>query len=337
MATPRTHYPCSLTVSMVCLFLAMFVNLGSGQCPNRDLACLQSIDNEFSVRFIPFLPQSRQLSVFVEILFETSALRINSCCTKYTYRPTLYKPDPLADDTVKAAFVRTDSSRIVQFIGTNRGVNNLRGRLHTLAMVDTDVSGEFGSALRPVVHWLAVNIRDGNFSTAQEVLGYFGPAPGPPRPHTYYFLLFEQVRPASLENRDYSFGNCSSFIPGRCGYDMSAFINENALQLVGATWMTIKNDEFVRYSYTSLGLPQEQVCAGVPEFTSPCPDDDSDSEDDSDSISESQDDSDSEDDSDSHDDSSSDEDSGSDESSEEDDGWAATLAGCFTKLFKWGY
>ena len=57
----------------------------------------------------------------------------------------------------------------------------------------------------------------------------------------------------------------------RCLFNVTGFVNENDLKLVGVTWMLSEISPYVRYSYIQSGKPASKVCAGVPGYADPCP------------------------------------------------------------------
>nr|KAG5699896.1 hypothetical protein BaRGS_018195 [Batillaria attramentaria] len=80
-----------------------------------------------------------------------------------------------------------------------------------------------------------------------------------PKPHRYYFLLFEQEKDLEPEKLDYSAVNCSWAFRGRCRFDVMAMVSEHNLKLVGATWMTARFDEYPIYP----ALPAELMMRSV--------------------------------------------------------------------------
>ena len=54
--------------------------------------------------------------------------------------------------------------------------------------------------------------------------------------------------------------------------DVKGYVESNGLDLFGATWMTAKTDEYVRYSHiVNRGRKPEDVCKGVDGYADPCP------------------------------------------------------------------
>lgn len=236
--------------------------------------CAHFVNKEFQTKELPFLTRnSTELTVYVDMEFEVTALKIDSCCHRYSYPANAFRLNPIGDAQVQAAFVRTGSSQNVQLTKSTAfsdRARDFKNQIHALLVVDLSIPPAFGTPRRPFLHWLVVNIQDGDFSTGEEIFEYMGPAPPNPYDHTYYFLLFEQSQPIYPEKGDYSYKNCSSIFFGRCGFDIEAMIENGGLSLVGATWMLVKNDEYVRYFYVDNGMPEEQVCASVPGFRVNC-------------------------------------------------------------------
>lgn len=54
-------------------------------------------------------------------------------------------------------------------------------------------------------------------------------------------------------------------------FDISSFTSDNSLSLVGASWFVAKPDEYTRQLYTSSGGNLTSLCAGQPNFDTPCP------------------------------------------------------------------
>ena len=70
--------------------------------------------------------------------------------------------------------------------------------------VDPDVPiPAAGTNERPLVHWLKINMVNGDFNTGEDVLTYRGPAPPDDKPHHYYFMLYEhnQMLPQDIAQR----------------------------------------------------------------------------------------------------------------------------------------
>ena len=87
------------------------------------------------------------------------------------------------------------------------------GKRHTLLAIDPDVpSLSVGTKRRPLVHWLRINMRDGDTNTGDELVPYRGPAPPDDKPHFYFFLLFEQDENKDIEKdayKAYAGANCT--------------------------------------------------------------------------------------------------------------------------------
>ena len=67
------------------------------------------------------------------------------------------------------------------------------GRSHTLLMIDPDAPSRNDPKYRSWLHWLVINIRDGDFRNGTEVVGYRPPTPpAGSGKHRYIFLVFQQ-------------------------------------------------------------------------------------------------------------------------------------------------
>ena len=84
------------------------------------------------------------------------------------------------------------------------------GKTYTLIAVDPDVADSMhGSNERPKLHWAVINIVDGQVSAGKVLAEYAGPMPPDDKPHTYYFLLYEQTAELSLEDlKEYTDAAC---------------------------------------------------------------------------------------------------------------------------------
>lgn len=64
--------------------------------------------------------------------------------------------------------------------------------LHTLVMSDPDAPSPTAPKFREFLHWLIINIPDGDISKGKVVVPYMGPAP-PEGKHRYIFTLWRQT------------------------------------------------------------------------------------------------------------------------------------------------
>lgn len=144
---------------------------------------------------------------------------------------------------------------------------NFTGKTFTLLCVDPDVPrATAGTQERPLLHWMVVNIPEGRVAEGDTVMTYRGPQP-PDTAHYYYFLLYEQTNSINTtEAANYTSPPISRFL-----FDISSFTSDNSLSLVGASWFVAKPDEYTRQLYTSSGGNLTSLCAGQPNFDTPCP------------------------------------------------------------------
>ncbi|KAK6167486.1 hypothetical protein SNE40_021502 [Patella caerulea] len=242
--------------------------------------CPYFVSEAFKSHQLEFLPEVQQsahhdLIVYINVTFTSPAVTFNSCCSVYEYPAATFSLNPLGNGYIQAAYLRSDVvpmvalSMATAFPNINR---DFKDKLLTLMVLDGDVPfPQFGDKAEPFLHWLVVNIYDGNVTKGQTVAPYVGPAPPDSKPHTYHYLLFEQdyvLHPSEIGA--YANADCSHLFKGRCRYKSKTVIQNHNLQLIGATWHVTANDEYVRYVYTSLGMPWCDVCKNVEGFASPC-------------------------------------------------------------------
>ncbi|XP_048249786.1 uncharacterized protein C56G2.4-like [Haliotis rufescens] len=242
--------------------------------------CPQFIADAFKTKETPFIPRDKKyrpdLNVYVNVTFQSPAVNFNSCCSFFTLPQKTITLNPIGNAKVKAAYARqevipkVELSMATAFPSATR---DFRDKLLTLIVVDPDVPlPEFGNKEIPFVHWLVVNICDGQVDNGEVVQSYIGPAPPDKKPHNYYFLVFEQsyeLEPSEVSS--YAAANCSQMFRGRCRYSLNSLVKTHGLKLVGATWMLSENDEFVRHIYIGMGQPRCRVCKDVPGYGIPCP------------------------------------------------------------------
>jgi phosphatidylethanolamine-binding protein (PEBP) family uncharacterized protein len=70
--------------------------------------------------------------------------------------------------------------------------------LHTLMACDPDAPSPDDPKFREFLHWLVINIPDGDISKGQELVPHVGPAP-PAGRHRYIYMLFWQTPPGKLD------------------------------------------------------------------------------------------------------------------------------------------
>ena len=97
--------------------------------------------------------------------------------------------------------------------------------LYTLIMHDPDAPGY--DSTKPRLHWLVINIPGSDFSSGQQLLGYFPPKP-PSGKHKYKFTIYEQ-----------RFGRIQVATPRPDNFDLVAFVRENNLIKVGEIFMRV--------------------------------------------------------------------------------------------------
>ena len=71
-------------------------------------------------------------------------------------------------------------------------------------MVDPDAPIPIaGTKVKPFLHWIRINMVNGDFNTGDDVVSYMGPGPPDAKPHHYYFLLYEhnQQLPSDVAQR----------------------------------------------------------------------------------------------------------------------------------------
>ena len=76
-------------------------------------------------------------------------------------------------------------------------------------MVDPDVPSSAGNPTHPLIHWMVLNIPNGNVNDGMTLREYKGPSPSTGS-HTYYFLLYKQtttINPSVISN--YTSSTCS--------------------------------------------------------------------------------------------------------------------------------
>ncbi|XP_067667701.1 uncharacterized protein C56G2.4-like [Haliotis asinina] len=186
--------------------------------------CPQFIYEAFKAKETPFIPREKKyrpdMNVYVNVTFQSPPVNFNSCCSFFTLPQKTIILNPIGNAKVKAAFARqevipkVELSMATAFPSATR---DFRDKLLTLIVVDPDVPlPEFGSKEIPFVHWLVVNICDGQVDNGEVVQSYIGPAPPDKKPHNYYFLVFEQgyeLEPSEVSS--YAAANCSKMFKGR--------------------------------------------------------------------------------------------------------------------------
>lgn len=225
-----------------------------------------------------FIPTDVELNVFLNVQFRPSAIDYKSCCKEYKMKAIQRDLNPLGNEVVNGAEVRTGVTPYIQLVkkASFPEATMFSGTYHTLLAVDPDVpSSSAGTLDYPLLHWQIVNIPNGTVSEGTELKTYRGPQPPDNKPHQYYFLLYEQkslINTTNIERFAGAGQNCSSSLQGRCRYDVGAFVNETGLTLVGASWYFTTTDDYVRYIYTEIvGRDKDSFCTGVPGYAKPCP------------------------------------------------------------------
>ncbi|XP_048770745.2 uncharacterized protein LOC125676917 isoform X1 [Ostrea edulis] len=216
-----------------------------------------------------FIPDNIVLTVNVDVTFSPSALSFSSCCAVYSMPSRVVRLNPLGSGKVDSWDVRSDADPIPDFtaLGFYTQIKNFTGKTFTLLCVDPDVPNHTaGTRESPLLHWMVVNIPEGRMAEGDNVMSYRGPQP-PDTAHYYYFLLYEQTNVINTNDTEtYTTPPGSRFL-----FDISNFVSDNSLSLVGVTWFIAEPDEFTRYLYSTSGGNVTSLCAGQPNFESPCP------------------------------------------------------------------
>lgn len=231
-------------------------------CPNLVSEALKNHNRTF-------IPKGASMTVFVDVTFSPSAVTFTSCCTTYSKPQRSFQLNPLGDASVGSWDVRSDANPVPELsvLGFYMQRKNFTGKTFTLLCVDPDVPrATAGTQERPLLHWMVVNIPEGRVAEGDTVMTYRGPQP-PDTAHYYYFLLYEQN---NLINTTEAV-NYTSPPNSRYLFDISSFTSDNSLSLVGASWFVAKPDEFTRQLYTASGGNVTSLCAGQPNFATPCP------------------------------------------------------------------
>lgn len=216
-----------------------------------------------------FIPKDPDLTVGVDVTFSPTALTFTSCCTKHSKPSRTLKLNPLGDASVDSWDVRSDATPVPDFmaLGFYAQMKNFTGKTFTLLCVDPDVPrSTAGTQDRPLLHWMVVNIPEGRMAEGYTAQSYIGPRP-PDAAHYYYFLLYEQNDVINTnETGNYTIPTNSRFL-----FDISNFVSDNSLRLVGVNWFIAEPDEYTRYTYAASGGNVTSLCAGQSNFATPCP------------------------------------------------------------------
>nr|XP_022341796.1 uncharacterized protein LOC111135762 [Crassostrea virginica] len=103
---------------------------------------------------------------------------------------------------------------------------------------------------------MVVNIPEGRIGEGDTVMSYRGPRP-PDTAHHYYFLLYEQSHVINTnQTANYTNPPNSRFL-----FNISDFVSDQALSLVGVSWFIAKPDEFTRYQSVTSGGNVTSLCA----------------------------------------------------------------------------
>lgn len=105
--------------------------------------------------------------------------------------------------------------------------SDISGNLYTLLMVDPDIPAilsNLGNSNQPLMHWMVVNILDGNVSLGEELHSYMGPLPPDDNPHYYYYFLFLQPWKLSLSNTEGFYSECGQALKGRFVFFCFCFV-----------------------------------------------------------------------------------------------------------------
>ncbi|KAK3588831.1 hypothetical protein CHS0354_035972 [Potamilus streckersoni] len=221
-----------------------------------------------------FIPINTKLVVSVDVTFHPPPLTFKSCCTEYTYPHREVKLNPIGNGLIKAGQVRTGLTPFVTLtkVGLlgDANLENFSDKLYTLLCIDPDVPiSSVGTKDNPLIHMMIINI-NGSVSKGNTLVTYRGPMPPNDVPHTYYFLLYEQLMEMNTTTPSrYSPSTCSP--AGRCLFNIRGFAADNNLTLVGTSWMLSEKDEYVRYAYIQSGRNETEMCGGVKGYAYPCP------------------------------------------------------------------
>ncbi|XP_013414832.1 uncharacterized protein LOC106176833 [Lingula anatina] len=252
------------------LYTLLCVGGVAGQtCPDGSniSTCISNINTAAHALNRTFLPDSFNLTTYLNVTFNAPEEEFEVCCKTFTFPAKNFSLDPLNPDQ-KAAHTQSANAPTLSY-------GSVSGK-HTLVMVDPDVpSSTVGTLAKPLLHMLVLNIPDGNVPQGQIIARYNGPMPPDASPHYYFFMILSHV--AEVDNStipQYSNGgNLSCGVPGRCLFDVKKFISDNSMSLVGLSWMRVSNDIFVNFKNMQSGrLTEAQVCANEPTYQTPCPD-----------------------------------------------------------------
>ncbi|KAK3085084.1 hypothetical protein FSP39_024010, partial [Pinctada imbricata] len=273
-----------------------FINSGSFDM------CTYLIQNGIKTHNRTFVPADPTLDVNLDVTFSPPALTFTSCCNQFSYPSRTFKLNPLGDLQVKTADVRTSVLPTVELtIGGSffhkiqfyRFLFNISGFVADSHLTLTGATW-FITTQDEYVRHNYVTYRGRNqddvcngvqgysnpcptskatinytrWTSGDVVIDYTGPMPPDNNPHYYYFLLYEQQGELDISN----FRNYTDPPGSRLLFNISDFVMDNNLTLVGATWFIATNDEYARNYYaTSGGQSEETVCNGVPGYGDPCP------------------------------------------------------------------
>jgi phosphatidylethanolamine-binding protein (PEBP) family uncharacterized protein len=111
-----------------------------------------------------------------------------------------------------------------------------RHRWYTLLAVDPDAPGAGAPPDRYYLHWLVVDAQidaAGHLQQGRSVATYQGPAP-PAGTHRYVFLLYQQPQATR---------STSATAPVRSRWDLSTYVQDNALQLIATGFFHARRRE----------------------------------------------------------------------------------------------
>lgn len=198
----------------------------------------------------PFLPTDVKLTVGLDVTFETTNQTFNVCCTIYHYEPRTLKLDPIGNPVLKTFETRTDTPPTFSLLklGMFNKARNFTDDVYTLLVIDPDVPfPSVGTEKLPLVHMHVMNVLNGNVSTGDIIQPYMGPNPPTAFAHTYFFLLYRQVDLMNVTNVPQYASNECRVAEGRCLFNVSSWVSDYKLTLVGASWMRAVRDDYVIY------------------------------------------------------------------------------------------
>ncbi|XP_074642017.1 uncharacterized protein C56G2.4-like [Tubulanus polymorphus] len=230
--------------------------------------------------FRSFLPAHVSQTTFLNVSFTTSAIQFDVCCRTHSYKEETVYLNPIGSGIVNSVNARTGYPPTINIIPRAFypfKEQKISTKRHTVLFLAADVKDKSaGTYRKPLLHWVLTDIKNGDGNTGRELIQYIGPLP-PDAKHFYHFVVYEHTEATtSLTAKDlakYAYDNCHPLFKGRCLFDVENFVSDKGLKFVGASWMTVQPDWYVRYKFGKvLGFGEDAVCQNVPGYSNPCSD-----------------------------------------------------------------